>query len=70
MVAQGGTLASQLPRRKVLVGGQEVVEKLHALEPMLGEGDEGGAVVGFVGCFDLGEHGVALVGHDLAGYVD
>ena len=53
-----------------MVGGEEVVEELHALEPVGGEGDEVGAVVGVVGGFDFGEHGVALVGEDLAGYVD
>jgi len=40
------------------------------LEPVVGEGYEGGAIVGVVGCFDLGEHGVALVGEDLASDVD
>jgi hypothetical protein len=29
------------------------------VEPLVGEGYEGGAVVGVVGGFDLGEHGVA-----------
>jgi len=66
----GRDVGEPVAEEEGLVGGEEVVEELHSLEPVLGEGYEGGAVVGVVGGFDLGEHGVAFVGENLAGYVD